>query len=94
MHAWSLFLCVVIAIPSQSQTGSISGIVKDSAGARLAGVTVEVSSPALIEKMRSAVTDDDGAYTIVGLQSGTYLLTFTIPGFSSLKREAIEVTSS
>ena len=59
---------------------SITGVVRDSSGGVLPGVTVEVSSPALIERVRSSVTDGDGQYRIVDLRAGTYTLTFSLPG--------------
>jgi hypothetical protein len=57
-------------------------------------VTVEAASPALIEKVRSVVTDDTGQYRIVDLRPGTYSVTFTLPGFSTVKREGIEITGT
>jgi hypothetical protein len=79
---------------AQGQSGSISGVVRDSSGAVLPGVTVEAASPALIEKVRSVVTDGTGAYTIVNLRPGTYSVSFTLPGFNVVKREGIELTSA
>jgi hypothetical protein len=76
-----------------AQTSSIAGQVKDTSGAILPGVTVEVSSPALIEKVRSATTDGSGQYKITALRPGTYSITFTLPGFNVLKRDGIELTS-
>jgi len=70
---------------------TISGVVKDSSGAVLPGVTVEASSPALIEKSRATVTDGNGAYQIIQLQPGTYTVTFTLSGFSPYKREGLEL---
>src|SRR6188508_876326 len=70
---------------------AISGVVKDSSGSVLPGVTVEASSPALIEKSRSTVTDGNGAYQIIQLQPGIYTVTFTLPGFSTYKREGLEL---
>src|SRR5213594_573532 len=85
----------VVAVPSAAYSqASIAGVVKDTSGAVLPGVTVETSSPALIEKTRSVVTDGTGQYKIVDLRPGTYTVTFTLPGFSSVKREGIELTGS
>src|SRR5690349_19774420 len=74
-------LALLPAIAS-AQTSSIAGTVRDTSGAVLPGVTVEVSSPVLIEKTRSAVTDGSGQYKIIELRPGTYSVTFTLPGFS------------
>src|SRR5438067_1978099 len=74
-------------------TGAIAGVAKDTTGAVLPGVTVEASSPALIEKVRSAVTDDQGNYKITDLRPGTYAVTFTLPGFSTYKRDGIVLTT-
>src|SRR5207245_6310541 len=74
-------------------TGAIAGVVKDTSGAVMPGVTVEAASPALIEKIRVAVTDEQGNYKITELRPGTYSVTFTLPGFSTYKREGIELTS-
>ena len=73
---------------------SITGVVKDSSGAVLPGVTAEASSPALIEKVRSVVTDGTGQYRIVDLRPGIYTVTFTLPGFSTVKREGIELAGT
>jgi hypothetical protein len=79
---------------AQGQTGSIAGVVRDTSGAVLPGVTVEASSPALIEKARTVVTDGQGQYKIIDLRPGTYVVTFTLPGFSTVRREGIELTAS
>ncbi|MEP7310753.1 MAG: carboxypeptidase regulatory-like domain-containing protein [Acidobacteriota bacterium] len=79
---------------AQGQTGSIAGSVKDTTGAVLPGVTVEAASPALIEKVRTAVTDGQGAYRIPDLRPGVYSVTFTLPGFSTVRREGIELTTA
>jgi hypothetical protein len=73
---------------------SLSGTVKDTSGAVLPGVTVEASSPALIEKVRAVVTDENGIYRIVDLRPGTYSVTATLPGFATAKRDGIMVTGS
>src|SRR5439155_14413859 len=74
--------------------GTIAGTVKDTSGAVMPGVTVEASSPALIEKTRSVVTDATGQYRIVDLRPGGYAVTFTLPGFATVKREGVELTGS
>ena len=73
---------------------SITGVVRDPSGAVLPGVTVEVSSPALIEKVRSAVTDGAGQYRVEDLRPGAYTVTFTLTGFTTVRREGIELTGS
>ena len=90
----ALLACVLLAPISAFAQASIVGAVKDSSGAVLPGVTVEAASPALIEKVRSAVTDGTGRYRIENLQPGPYTVTFTLPGFSIVKREGIELTGS
>src|SRR5687767_6793351 len=74
--------------------GTLTGSVRDASGAVLPGVTVEAASPALIEKARSVVTDNAGVYRIVDLGPGVYSLTYTLQGFSQVKREGIELTGS
>ena len=73
---------------------SIAGVVRDSSGAVLPGVTVEASSPALIEKARSVVTDGTGQYRIVDLRPGVYTVTFSLSGFNGFKRDGIELEGS
>ena len=73
---------------------SIAGVVRDTSAAVLPGVTVEVTSPALIEKIRSASTDGTGQYRIENLRPGTYVVTFTLPGFATVKREGLELSGS
>ena len=78
-------------VASAQERGSIVGLVQDSSGAILPGVTVEASSPVLIEQMRTAITDSAGRYAVVDLRPGTYAVTFTLPGFKSFKREGIVI---
>ncbi|MBI3493759.1 MAG: TonB-dependent receptor [Acidobacteria bacterium] len=73
---------------------AIAGAVKDTTGAVLPGVTVEASSPALIERVRSVTTDGSGLYRIVDLRPGTYTVTFTLPGFSTVRREGLELPAN
>jgi hypothetical protein len=68
---------------------SIAGVVRDTSGAILPGVTVEAASPALIEKVRTVVTDATGQYRVVDLRPGTYSVTFTLPGFATVRREGL-----
>jgi hypothetical protein len=72
-------------------SGTIAGVVKDSSGGVLPGVTVEAESPALIEKVRTVVTDESGQYKIVDLRPGVYSVRFSIPGFNVFLRDGIEL---
>ena len=87
-------LIMVFALAAASSAvaqvnATITGIVRDTSGAVLPGVTVEASSPALIDKVRSAVTDTNGQYRITTLPPGTYTVRFTLPGFSAVSQEGI-----
>ena len=73
---------------------SITGVVKDTSGAVLPGVTVEAASPVLIEKVREAVTNASGRFQVVDLRPGTYTVTFTLPGFNTVKRDGVVLTGS
>src|SRR6185369_7147924 len=84
---------ILIPVAAHAQA-IIAGTIKDVSGAVLPGVTVEASSPALIEKVRSAVSDGTGQYRIEDLRPGVYKVTFTLPGFSTFEREGIELTGS
>ncbi len=76
-----------------AQFGAIAGVVKDSTGAVLPGVTVEAASPALIEKTRTAVSDSAGQYKVEQLRPGVYTVTFTLTGFSTVRHEGIEISA-
>ena len=82
---------LVVPVAAYAQA-SITGVVRDSSGAVLPGVTVEASSPNLIEKVRTVVTDGSGQYRIITLPPGTYAVTFTLPGFSVVRRDGIELS--
>jgi hypothetical protein len=86
--------CVLFLPAAAWAQASIAGVVRDPSGAVLPGVTVEATSPALIEKVRSVVTDGTGQYRIVDLRPGTYSITATLAGFSTVKRDGIELTGS
>src|SRR5262245_5219446 len=87
---------VVVSAGASAQvadSASIAGVVRDASGAVLPGVTVEAASPALIDKVRSVVTDGQGLYRIVDLRPGVYTVTFSLPGFSTFRREGLELTT-
>src|SRR5215475_12206651 len=91
---WALAVLVLFALPHTARAQSaIAGVAKDSSGAVLPGVTVEAASEALIEKSKVVVTDGAGAYKIIDLRPGTYLVTFTLTGFQTFKREGLELPS-
>jgi Carboxypeptidase regulatory-like domain len=88
-------LSCLLLIPSAAYAqGAIAGTVKDASGAVLPGVTVEATSPVLIEKTRSVVSDGSGNYRIEDLRPGTYTVTFTLTGFSTVKRDELLVSGS
>ena len=87
------FVVLLLPVPAFAQA-SLTGTVRDPSGAVLPGVTVEAASPALIEKVRAAVTDDTGQYRIIDLRPGTYKLTFTLPGFNTVVREDIQLSGT
>jgi len=89
---WAFVFVAALTGRAQAQ-GSIAGVVRDSTGAVLPGVSVEATSPALIERVRTAVTDSQGQYKVVHLRPGTYTATFTLPGFTTVRREGIELTA-
>src|SRR5690349_4177941 len=88
-------LVVLLVTPAIVRAqASIAGQVKDASGAVLPGVTVEASSPALIENVRTVVTGGTGQYRLELLPPGTYTVTFALPGFSTVKREGIQLTGT
>ena len=91
-YVWVALIALTPATAYAQAT--IAGIVRDTSGAVLPGVTVEASSPALIEKVRSVVTDDTGQFQIVNLVPGTYSVTFTLPGFNAVTRTGVELSGS
>jgi hypothetical protein len=95
LRAAAACACVLFlsALASAQGTSAIAGVVRDSSGGVLPGVTVEASSPALIERVRSVVSDSEGQYKILDLPGGTYTVTFSLTGFSTLKREGVVLTA-
>ncbi len=91
-------ISLIVAPPRVAAQGgtpaAIAGTARDATGAVLPGVTVEVASPALIEKTRLAITDDQGQYRVTDLRPGVYSVTFTLPGFATVRRESIELTAA
>jgi Carboxypeptidase regulatory-like domain/TonB-dependent Receptor Plug Domain len=84
---------LLVSAPCYAQNSSIAGVVRDTTGGVMPGVTVEASSPALIEKVRTVTTDNQGQYKIVDLRPGTYTVTFTLVGFNTVKRDGIILTA-
>jgi len=96
-RSWRPLLVVLVSllVPSAAYAqAAITGVVRDASGGVLPGATVEAASPVLIEKTRSVVTDANGQYRIVDLRPGTYAVTATLQGFTTLKREGIEVSGN
>src|SRR5712692_12026670 len=93
----ALLALALSALPSTSVwaqgAGSIAGVVKDTSGAVMPGVTVEAASSALIERVRAVITDHQGLYRIVDLRPGLYTVTFTLPGFSTFRRDGIDLST-
>src|SRR4051812_5924474 len=87
-----LVLASLLLLPASAfAQATLAGVARDSSGGVLPGVTVEASSPSLIEKMRSAITDATGQYRIPDLAPGSYKVTFTLSGFATVNREAVEL---
>ena len=85
----------ILLLPSLAfAQATIAGVVRDTSAAVLPGVSVEAASPALIEKTRTVVTDGTGQYRITDLPPGSYVLTFSLPGFSTVKRDGLDVLGS
>jgi len=96
-HVWwiaAIAAWVTLCPRTAYAQSAFAGVVKDATGAVLPGVTVEAASPVLIEKVRSVTTDSNGSYKIESLRPGTYTLSFNLPGFSSVKKDGIELPSN
>lgn len=100
MHRWGIrlvsmvFSAVIMVSSTVYAQGTIAGVVRDTSGGVLPGVTVEAASPALIEKIRSVLTDATGQYRIENLRPGTYTVTYTLAGFGTVRRDGIELTGN
>ena len=92
--AKAVLLAAVVLFPSLVHAQTLAGTVRDPSGAVLPGVTVEAASPALIEKVRTTVTDGNGLYQIPDLRPGMYTMTFTLPGFTTVRREEVQVSGA
>jgi hypothetical protein len=91
----AIALGLMLLLPNVAHAqATIAGVAKDTSGAVLPGVTVEAASPVLIEKVRTAVTDERGLFRIVSLPPGTYSVTFALPGFNQFKRDGVELSGS
>jgi hypothetical protein len=88
-----VFVGVLLFPAAAHAQSAIVGTVKDSSGAAMPGVTVEAASDVLIEKVKSAVTDESGNYRIGDLRPGTYVVTMTLPGFNTYKRDGLQIPS-
>ena len=88
-------ISVLLLAPASwaQQASGIAGVVRDTSGGVLPGVTVEASSPALIEGVRTAFSDGEGRFNIVNLVTGSYTVTFSLPGFTTIIREGLELTA-
>jgi hypothetical protein len=91
-----VLLTALMCLPAAvlAQNAEIAGVARDASGAVLPGVTVEASSPALIEKSRTVFTDSQGQYRVIALVPGTYTVTFTLPGFRTVSHEGIVLTAA
>jgi hypothetical protein len=88
-------LAFALAAPAAAYAqAAITGTAKDSSGAVLPGVTVEAASDVLIEKVRTAITDGNGRFQPVDLRPGAYVVSFSLPGFNTIKRDGITLSGS
>ena len=92
--SWSVFALLVLGSSTVFAQSAISGAVRDTSGAVMPGVSVEAASPVLIENVRSAVTDENGRYTIVNLRPGIYSVTIALEGFNTSRQEGLELPAN
>src|SRR5215203_3791226 len=88
------FIVAIVLRAAGAGAQTIAGTVRDETGGVLPGVTVEASSPALIEKVRVATSDSAGQFRIVSLSPGLYTVTFSMPGFSTVRHDGIEISGN
>jgi hypothetical protein len=88
-----LAVAFVVMVPVLAAAQSVAGVVRDTSGAVLPGVSIEATSPALIEKVRTAVSDSAGQYRIENLTPGVYKIAYTLPGFTTFERDGVEITT-
>ena len=89
----AVLVAAVVLLPALAHAQSITGVVRDASGAVLPGVTVEAASPALIEKVRTSISDGTGQYRIENLTPGTYKITYSLPGFTTVERDGVQVST-
>src|SRR3989337_2060425 len=90
-----LGLASLFLVPAAAHAqASLTGVVRDTSGAVLPGVTVEAASPVLIEKVRTTVTDASGRYQIIDPRPGAYSVSFTLSGFSVVKRDGVVLSGT
>src|SRR5436309_14020146 len=89
----ALAFAIVVSLPATAlaQTSGIAGVVKDTSGAVMPGVTVEATSPALIERVRTVTTDSQVQYKILELRPGTYMVSVILHVFLTVKREGSDL---
>src|SRR5262249_46710582 len=91
--AKAALLAAIVPFPALATSQSITAVVRDASGGVRPGFTVEAASPALIEKVRTVVSDGSGQFRLENLTPGTYTVTYTLPGFTTVKRDAVQVTT-
>src|ERR1700741_4293340 len=93
-RTFAFLLAVAAGLPCVASAQAIAGVVHDASGAALPDVTVQAESAALIERVRTVVTDGSGQYRIEDLRPGVYTVTFTRDGFRPYVREGIRITTA
>ena len=89
----AVYMLLAPAATYAQEASGIAGVARDTTGAVLPGVTVEAASPVLIEKVRTVTTDAEGRYNLIDLRPGTYTVTFSLTGFSTVRREGVQLSA-